>query len=80
MFINSWIILTFHNLGILEYVAKFYNKSYSIKLMKFYSEFHEFCIQEESLFSNEYKKMLNLMKKSIQKIKSSENSKNEEKF
>ena len=39
MFINSWIILTFHNLGILEYVAKFYNKSYSIKLMKFYSEF-----------------------------------------
>ena len=61
MFINSWIILTFHNLGILEYVAKFYNKSYSIKLMKFYSEFHEFCIQEESLFSNEYKKMLNLM-------------------
>jgi len=61
MFINSWIILTFHNLGILEYVAKFYNKSYPIKLMKFYSEFHEFCIQEESLFSNEYKKMLNLM-------------------
>jgi radical SAM superfamily enzyme YgiQ (UPF0313 family) len=54
MFIHSWFIVTFHSLGLLEYVSKFYKKLYKIGFMDFYDSLLEFCQKEESIFSKEY--------------------------
>ena len=43
MFIHSWFIVTFHSLGILEYVSNFYKKSHKIGFMDFYDSLLEFC-------------------------------------
>ena len=57
----SWMILTFQNLGILEYIAKFYNKLHSIKFITFYEHFLKYCQTKNSIFSEEYQKLLQHM-------------------
>ena len=54
MFLDSWFIVTFHSLGILEYISKFYKKLYKIGFTDFYDSLLEFCEKEESLFAKEY--------------------------
>lgn len=63
MHVFSWMILTFQNLGILEYIVKFYNKSHSIKFIEFYDEFLKYCRTERTLFSEEYKILEKYMEK-----------------
>ena len=55
MYLYSWFIQTFHNLGILEYVAKYYHDIFNLKFIKFYETFDEFCKTEDTIFSQEYK-------------------------
>jgi len=61
MYQFSWVIQTFHSFGILEHIAKYYQKTYEIPLVKFYEGILEYASTEESFFSKEY----NLLKKHI---------------
>ena len=58
MFVFSWMVLTFHHLGILEYIATFYKQEYNLPLIKFYENLLEFSRTNKSLFSNEYEKVV----------------------
>jgi len=53
-FFYSWLILTYHSLGIFEHISKYYNKTHGLKFMDFYDIFLEYCSDEKSIFSNEY--------------------------
>ena len=59
----SWLIQTFHSLGIFEYISRYYSKKYGLKYMEFYETFLEFCSQESSIFSDEYKKVVDYVSK-----------------
>ncbi len=58
MYLYSWITLSMHSFGILEYVSRYYNKIHGISYMKFYEEVLEFCKTENSIFSEEYEKVV----------------------
>ncbi len=58
MYLYSWITLSMHSFGILEYVSRYYNKVHSMPYMKFYEEVLEFCKAENSIFSEEYEKVV----------------------
>ena len=58
MYLYSWVILSMHGFGILEYVSRYYKKAHGISFMKFYEEFIEFCKTEKSIFSEEYEKVI----------------------
>ena len=58
MFVYSWMILAFHHLGVLEYIATFYNRKYNLPLIKFYETLLEFAKTEKSVFSEEYEKVV----------------------
>lgn len=58
MRLYSWTFLTLQNLGILEYVANYYNQSYGLPRIKFYEIFLDFCRTQESVFSEEYGKIM----------------------
>lgn len=58
MYLYSWITLSMHSFGILEYVSRYYNKIHGISYMKFYEEVLEFCKAENSIFSEEYEKVV----------------------
>ena len=62
MYRLSWVIQTFHSFGILEYIAKYYQKTYEITLMKFYESILEYGQTNQTFFSNEY----NLLEKHIE--------------
>ena len=61
MYRLSWVIQTFHSFGILEYVAKYYQKTHGITLMDFYESILEYGHIKQTFFSNEY----NLLEKHI---------------
>jgi len=54
MYRLSWVIQTFHSFGILEYVAKYYQKTHGIALIKFYESILEYSHIKQTFFSNEY--------------------------
>ena len=58
MYLYSWITLSMHSFGILEYVSRYYNKIHGMTYMKFYEEVLEFCKAENSIFSEEYEKVV----------------------
>ena len=58
MYLYSWITLSMHSFGILEYVSRYYNKVHGMSYMKFYEEVLEFCKAENSIFSEEYEKVV----------------------
>jgi radical SAM superfamily enzyme YgiQ (UPF0313 family) len=61
MFIHGWAAQAFHSLGILEYIAKFYNTTYRLKFIPFYEKFIEYCQSSSGLFNNEYKILINYL-------------------
>lgn len=54
MFIYSWIMLTFQNLGILEYISRFFYNQHNIKYMQFYDMLIEYCKDSNNMFSKEF--------------------------
>ena len=58
IYLYSWLIQTFHSLGIFEYITKYYNKVHNLQYMKFYEIFLDYCNSRESIFSEEYQKVL----------------------
>jgi len=58
MYILSWVVQTFHSFGILEYIQRYYESMNGLPVMKFYDSFLEFCRTHESIFSNEYEKLV----------------------
>ena len=54
MYLYGWATQAFHSLGILEYVAKFYNQVFNLKYIKFYEIFLDYCQNSDSLFNNEF--------------------------
>ena len=59
MFFHSWLIQTFHSLGLLEHISKYYNKIHGLKYMEFYDALLEFCQTKKSNFSKEYETVVN---------------------
>lgn len=58
IYLYSWLIQTFHSLGIFEYILKYYHKTYSLQYMNFYEIFLEFCTTKKTIFSDEYDKVV----------------------
>lgn len=56
MYLYGWTAQAFHSLGILEYVAKFYNQLSGLKFIDFYTVFIEYCKKNaETLFGRQYR-------------------------
>ena len=58
VYLYSWMVITFHAFGIFEHIAKFYNQNYGLPFMKFYETFLEFCKTQNTIFSEEYEKVV----------------------
>jgi len=58
MRLYSWAFTTLQNLGILECVSGYYHQANNLPFMKFYDKFFEFCRTHESIFSEEYNKVV----------------------
>ena len=58
IYLYSWLIQTFHSLGIFEYISKYYHNTYNLQYMKFYEVFLEFCSAKKTIFSDEYEKVI----------------------
>jgi putative methyltransferase len=58
MYLFSWMTLTFHHLGILEYIANYYHQTKGIPYMRFYELVLDFCRTKKSIFSEEYEKVI----------------------
>ncbi len=55
MYLYGWTTQTFHSMGILEYVSKFYNQVFKLKFVTFYEIFIEYCKSSNgSMFNAEY--------------------------
>ena len=54
MYLYSWIIQTFHSLGILEHICNFYQKQNHFTILDFYDTFLDFCRTKSSIFSAEF--------------------------
>ena len=54
----SWAFLTLQNLGILELISRFYDRTHNLPFMKFYELLLEFCRSTDSIFSEEFKKVV----------------------
>lgn len=54
MFLYSWLILTFQNLGLFEYISRYFNQEFNLSFMEFYDLFLEYCSITDGLFSKEY--------------------------
>ena len=62
MYLYGWTTQAFHSLGILEYVAKFYNQVRGLKFIRFYEMFLDFCrAGTGTLFSREYQILTDYM-------------------
>jgi hypothetical protein len=56
MYLYGWTAQAFHSLGILEYIAKFYNQLTGLKFIDFYAAFIEYCKDHaETLFGKQYR-------------------------
>ena len=58
IYLYSWLIQTFHSLGIFEYVSKFYKINNDLSYMEFYETFLEYCRTNQTMFSEEYEKVV----------------------
>jgi len=58
MYLFSWMVLSFHHLGIFEYIATFYKRKHNLPLKKFYETLLEYSRTTESIFSKEYEKTI----------------------
>jgi len=58
IYLYSWAFLTLHSLGILKHVAEYYHQTHGLPFMKFYETLIEYSRTEESIFSNEYQKIV----------------------
>ena len=58
MYLYSWAFLTLQMFGILEHISSYYNRVHGLPFMKFYETFLDFCRTQESLFSEEFKKII----------------------
>ncbi len=54
MFLYSWLMIVFQNMGILEFVAKFYKKTHDLSFINFYEIFIDFCKAKKTIFSEQY--------------------------
>ena len=63
MYLYSWIIQTFHSLGILEQICNFYQKQNDFSILDFYDLFLDFCRTETSIFSQEFQIISEFMNK-----------------
>lgn len=61
MFLYSWLVQTFHSLGIFEHISKYYHQTHQLEFMKFYEIFLDYCREKESMFSEEYHKVVKHM-------------------
>ena len=57
-YLYSWCYLTLQSLGILEHVTNFYNHSFNLGYIKFFEIFLEFCRAKESVFSEEFDRII----------------------
>ena len=57
-YLYSWCYLTLQSLGILEHVTNFYNNSFNLGYIKFFEIFLEFCRAKESVFSEEFDRII----------------------
>lgn len=56
MYLYGWTAQAFHSLGILEYVAKFYNQLSGLKFIDFYTAFIAYCKNNAgTLFGRQYR-------------------------
>lgn len=60
MFLYSWAFHTLQKFGILECISRFYNQVHGIEFMKFFETFFGFCNTQNSIFSIELKKVIEL--------------------
>lgn len=58
MYIFGWAAQTFHSLGLLEYIAKFYNQLFGLSYVEFYDTFLDYCRATDGKFSREYQILL----------------------
>ena len=61
MFIYGWAVQAFHSLGILEFIAKFYNQVHGLKFMSFYENFIDYCKTSSGMFNREYSILVDYM-------------------
>ena len=54
MFLYSWLMVVFQNMGILEFISKFYQKTHNLTFINFYDIFIDFCKTEKTIFSEQY--------------------------
>jgi len=59
IYLFSWLFQTFHSLGIFEYITKYYHDEKKLLYVKFYEIFLDYCKKENSIFSDEYNKVIN---------------------
>lgn len=48
MYLYGWTTQALHSMGILEYIAKFYNQVHGLKFIKFYETFIEYCQRDDA--------------------------------
>lgn len=58
IYLYSWAFLTLHSLGILKHVAEYYHQTQGLPFMKFYETLIEYCRSEQSIFSEEFQKIV----------------------
>ena len=58
IYLFSWLFQTFHSLGIFEYITKYYHDEKKLPYVKFYEIFLDYCKKENSIFSDEYNKVI----------------------
>ena len=58
IYLFSWLFQTFHSLGIFEYITKYYHDEKKLQYVKFYEIFLDYCKKENSIFSDEYNKVI----------------------
>lgn len=58
IYLYSWAFLTLHSLGILKHVAEYYHQTHGLPFMKFYETLIEYCRSENSVFSEEFQKIV----------------------
>lgn len=63
IYLYSWLIQTFHSLGIFEYISKYYKKIHNLSHIKFYETLLKFCRIKKSMFSEEYEKVVDYIDK-----------------
>lgn len=61
MYLYGWVTQAFHSLGVLEYVAKFYNQVFGMKYIEFYEVFLDYCRNTQGLFGREYGVLMDYM-------------------